>query len=87
MITEIGIVSGEILEFLEQKKIPVSITEIQFELDEPLDLINMSVGWLIRENYVRVIRGSEKYLSLAMQEKFSPQTFSKAFESAACAIH
>ena len=73
MITEIGIVSGEILNLLEDKRIPVGITEIQLYLDEPMDVIQMSIGWLIRENYVRVSRGSEKYLSLVSKE----ESFSK----------
>ena len=65
MITEIGIVSGAILNLLEVKKTPLSITEIKFYLNEPLDLINMSIGWLVRESYVRVIREDQKYFALA----------------------
>lgn len=67
MITEIGIVSGEILNLLEEKKIPVSIDEIKSHLDEPMDVIYMSIGWLIREGYVRVTRGGQKYLSLTTE--------------------
>jgi len=78
MITEIGIVSGKILDLLEDQRLPVSITEIKLRLDEPMDLIHMSIGWIIRENYVRVIRGSENSLSLVAKDvPFSeiPQDF------------
>lgn len=54
MITETGIISGEILELLESKSGPPSISEIKLALDERMDLINMSIGWLIREGYVTV---------------------------------
>jgi len=63
-MTEIGIVAGAILILLEEKNIPVSVAEIKCLMDEPADLIDMSLGWLIRENYVRVIRGGEKYSAL-----------------------
>ncbi len=66
MFTQIGIVSGEILEFLEKKKTPISISEIKLNLDEPMDFINMAIGWLIRQQYVRMItNGNENYLSLS----------------------
>ena len=64
MNIEIAITSGEILNFLEEKKVPLSISEVRSRIDEPIELINMSIGWLLRKNYVRVIRGNEKYLSL-----------------------
>lgn len=67
MITEIGIVAGEILTLLEEKKIPVSILDIKFSLDEPMELIDMAIGWLIRENYVQVLRGGQKYLVLSQK--------------------
>ena len=44
---------------------PVSITEVKFHIDEAMDVTNMSIGWLVRENYVRIIpKGNENYLSL-----------------------
>jgi hypothetical protein len=71
MMTNIGIVSGEILNLLDEKQTPVSITEIKCRVDEPVDVIHMSIGWLIRENYVRVIKGSETYLIVASKEASS----------------
>jgi hypothetical protein len=65
MITEIGIVSGEILELLEGEFRPWSIREIQEHLDEPLDVVMMSVGWLLREKYLVENKGRELYVTLA----------------------
>ncbi len=75
MITEIGIVSGEILNLLDEKKHPLSVSEIKSHLDEPVDVINMSIGWLIRENYVRVARGNEKYLLIVTKNVRPKETF------------
>ena len=71
MITEIGIVAGEILNLLEEKKGPMNMAEIKSHLDEPMEVINMSLGWLIRDNYVRVIRDGQKYLVLAKEASSS----------------
>lgn len=81
MITEIGIVAGAILNLLEEKKIPLSITEIRSYLNEPLELINMSIGWLIRESYVRVNREDQKYFAL-IEKDASYQETSKTIEYA-----
>lgn len=67
MITEIGIVSGEILELLENEPRLWNIREIQEHLDEPLDVVMMSVGWLLRERYLVEIKGSELYVTLASE--------------------
>ena len=77
MITDIGIVSGKILNLLEEKKRPVSMTEIKFYLDDPLDVIYMSIGWLVRERFIRiVVREGEKYLCEISTER----VFSKKAE-------
>ncbi|MCR4336359.1 MAG: winged helix-turn-helix domain-containing protein [Candidatus Omnitrophica bacterium] len=80
MITEIGIIAGAILEFLEEKQSPVSITEIKLHLDEPRDLINMAIGWLIRENYVHIVRDGQEYFVFSKEPSFS-----KIFEKCLCA--
>jgi len=67
MITEIGIVAGEILELLEDEVRPWSLREIQIHLDEPLDVVMMSVGWLLREKYLVEIKGRELYVTLASE--------------------
>ena len=52
MIMEIGIISGEILTLLEDMGKPMSLEEIKFHIDEPIEIIDMSVGWLVRESYI-----------------------------------
>jgi len=60
MITEISVVAGEILTLLEEQHRPVSVTEIKFHLlGDSVDLLNMAMGWLIRENYVHCITNKE----------------------------
>ncbi|MGE0266984.1 MAG: winged helix-turn-helix domain-containing protein [Candidatus Omnitrophota bacterium] len=70
MITEIGIVAGKILELLEANKFPMSVLEIQKELDEPWNVINMSIGWLVRDNYVFVNKDNELYLAVICADAF-----------------
>ena len=63
MITQIGIASGEILTLIDQKKRPVSIAEVRAHLDNEVELTSMSIGWLIREGHVHLVKnGDEKYL-------------------------
>ncbi|HDL09684.1 MAG TPA: hypothetical protein ENG39_00320 [Candidatus Omnitrophica bacterium] len=60
MITEIGIVAGEIWHYLDQHgKVPFS--ELVSNIDKPRDLILMSLGWLAREGHV-ILEGNEDYL-------------------------
>ena len=51
MITEIGIVAGEIWHYLD-KQGEVSLSEISKGINRPGDIILMSVGWLAREGHV-----------------------------------
>ena len=51
MITEIGIVAGEIWHFLDQYG-PVSLTVLTKGIDRPRDNVLMSLGWLAREGHV-----------------------------------
>lgn len=50
MITEIGIVAGEIWHFLDQHG-EVSFLELAKGIDKPRDIILMSLGWLAREGH------------------------------------
>jgi len=52
MITEIGIVAGEIWHYLEGKDKTDTLDNIVKNVDKPRDLILMSVGWLAREGHV-----------------------------------
>jgi len=51
MITEIGIIAGEIWHFLDQHG-EVSLTELVKNIDKPRDNLLMSLGWLAREGHV-----------------------------------
>jgi len=62
-MTQIGIASGEILTLIENKKRPVSISEVESHLENEKELAYMSIGWLIREGFVHLVdKGKEKYL-------------------------
>jgi hypothetical protein len=51
MITEIGIVAGEIWHFLDQHR-EVFLSVLVKGVDKPRDNILMSLGWLAREGHV-----------------------------------
>ena len=51
MITEIGIVAGEIWHYLD-KKGEVLLSELLSSLSREKELVLMSVGWLAREGYI-----------------------------------
>ena len=60
MITEIGIVAGEIWHFLDQKK-EVSLSELLKGIDKPKEIILMSLGWLAREGHIIVKTENKEY--------------------------
>ena len=63
VITQIGIASGEILTLIDEKKRPVSISEIESRLENEKELAYMSIGWLVREGHAHIIdKGKDKYL-------------------------
>ena len=51
MITELGIVAGEIWHFLDEHGAS-SLSQLVAALDKPRDNILMSLGWLAREGHV-----------------------------------
>jgi len=51
MITEIGIVAGEIWHFLDQHG-EVTLSAMIQGIDRPRELVLMSLGWLGREGHV-----------------------------------
>ncbi len=53
MITEIGIVAGEIWHYLDQKK-KASIGELVKGISKDRNIVLMSLGWLAREGHVIV---------------------------------
>jgi len=68
MITEIGIIAGDIWHFLEGKG-SVSLDDLTSSLDKSRDAILMSLGWLAREGHV-VLEGGPNYkISLRKKEE------------------
>jgi len=55
MITKIGIVSGDIIDLLDQNDGALVFDQIYSSLKQPRDLVFMSLGWLLRENYVYIL--------------------------------
>lgn len=53
MITEIGIVSGQILMLLEGTQRRLLLQDIAPLLEKPDSIILMSIGWLIREGMIK----------------------------------
>jgi hypothetical protein len=52
MITQIGIVAGEIWHYLETKKKADDIESIIKKVGKPRELVLMSLGWLAREGHI-----------------------------------
>ncbi len=68
MITEIGIVAGEIWHFLDQHG-EVALAELVKGIDKPRDNVLMSLGWLAREGHVVLQQtGNEYRISLRKDE-------------------
>jgi hypothetical protein len=61
MITEIGIVAGEIWHFLDQNG-SVSIDFLAKGIDRSRDNILMSLGWLAREGHVILQKANSDYM-------------------------
>lgn len=60
MITEIGIIAGEIWHFLD-KKDEVKLSELVIGIERPRDIVLMSLGWLAREGHVILISENADY--------------------------
>ena len=52
MITEIGIVAGEIWHYLDGKNGEATFSDLKKGVDKPKNTLLMSLGWLAREGYV-----------------------------------
>jgi hypothetical protein len=60
MITEIGIVAGEIWHYLDQHG-QVSLFALVSGIDKPRDDVLMSLGWLAREGHVILQKSEDDY--------------------------
>jgi hypothetical protein len=58
MITQIGIVAGEIWSFLEGNNKESKLENIISGIDRNREMVLMSIGWLAREGHV-VLEGDE----------------------------
>ena len=65
MITEIGIVAGEIWHYLDGHK-EALFSEVIKGIDRPRDLALMSLGWLAREGHV-VVRQEGREFRVALR--------------------
>ena len=60
MITEIGIVAGDIWHYLDQHP-EAMLSEITTGIDKPRDNVMMSLGWLAREGHVILQQAGSDY--------------------------
>ncbi len=60
MITEIGIIAGEIWHFLDQHG-EVTLTDLVKGIGRPRDNVLMSLGWLAREGHVILLEVGNDY--------------------------
>lgn len=60
MITEIGIVAGEIWHVLDERK-ESSLTDLVKNIERDRDITLMSLGWLAREGHVILTKESKDY--------------------------
>ena len=65
MITEIGIVAGEIWELLD-KNGEVALSQLIEGIEKPRELVLMSLGWLAREGHV-LVRFEENNYSISLR--------------------
>ncbi|MDD2679842.1 MAG: winged helix-turn-helix domain-containing protein [Candidatus Omnitrophica bacterium] len=61
MITEIGIVAGDIWHFLDQHG-EVTLSELVKGIDKSRENVLMSLGWLAREGHVLLQKADNDYL-------------------------
>ena len=71
MVTQIGIIAGEIIQLLEKTNRPMTLLEVEIFTDHPLRLVDMALGWLIRECYVRIIHLGGEYCIFLTDKKLN----------------
>ena len=67
MITEIGIVAGEIWHYLEKNSNKGALEDIIKSVEKPRDVILMSVGWLAREGHI-VLEGEAPEYKVSLRK-------------------
>ncbi len=68
MVTQIGIVAGEIWHYLDQQGLS-SVDNLLRDLQHPKEVIYMSLGWLAREGHI-ILRRSENSFVTCLREKY-----------------
>lgn len=66
MITEIGIVAGEIWHYLDQHG-KVTLTALVQGIDRPRDNVLMSLGWLAREGHA-IVQQADKEFEVSLRK-------------------
>ena len=68
MITQIGIVAGEIWHYLENNGEKETLENIVKNIDKPRDVILMSIGWLSREGHI-VLEGEAPDYEVSLRKQ------------------
>ena len=68
MITQIGIVAGEIWHYLENNGKTDSVENLMKTIEKPRDIVLMSVGWLAREGHL-VLEGESPNYKVSLRKK------------------
>jgi len=68
MITQLGIVAGDIWNYLESNPDANDLEAILGNLDKPRDILLMSIGWLAREGHI-VLEGEFPRYKVALRKK------------------
>lgn len=69
MITEIGIVAGEIWHHLDDHGV-ATLDQLVKNLKRPKELILMSLGWLAREGHIQLESSQSNYSAKLVEKKF-----------------
>ena len=64
-IEQIGETAGEVWHLLADEKEPVSLAQLAKRIDQPRDVIMQAIGWLAREDKIRIEEnGRTRYVAL-----------------------
>jgi len=69
VITQIGLVAGEIWEYLEYNSLQGTLENVVNAIEKDRNLILMSVGWLAREGHITLEGDSSNYRIKLIEEK------------------
>ena len=69
MITEIGIVAGEIWHHLDDSGV-ATLDQLAKSLKRPKELILMSLGWLAREGHIILESSHSNFTAKLVEKKF-----------------